>query len=62
MESSCERCNESSGSIKMLGIYRMHNLWPLEWYSAPHSYLLTYLVSSLPSMDACTILKEQEAV
>jgi hypothetical protein len=37
-DSSCERGNEPSGSIKCWEtIEWLHNFWPLEWYSAPHS-------------------------
>jgi hypothetical protein len=36
VESSCELGNEPSGSIKCWEtIERLHNLWPLECYSAP---------------------------
>jgi hypothetical protein len=35
-------CNELSGSIKMLVNYRVvHNLWPLEWYSAPQCWYVS---------------------
>jgi hypothetical protein len=35
---SCECGNEPSGTIKCwVSIEWLHNLWPLEWYSAPHS-------------------------
>jgi hypothetical protein len=37
-ESSCELGNELSGSIKCSeSTELLHNLWPLEWYSAPQS-------------------------
>jgi hypothetical protein len=37
-EISCERGNEPSGSIKCWETTEwLHNLWPLERYSAPHS-------------------------
>jgi hypothetical protein len=43
VESSCERGNEPSGSIKCWGSTEwLHNLWPLEWYSAPQSQLVSY--------------------
>jgi hypothetical protein len=36
VESSCELGNEPSGFIKCWKtIEWLHNLWPLEWYSAP---------------------------
>jgi hypothetical protein len=36
VESSCERDNEPSGSIKCWETSeKLHNLWPLEWSSAP---------------------------
>jgi hypothetical protein len=36
VESSCELGNEPSGSIKCWETTEwLHNLWPLEWYSAP---------------------------
>jgi hypothetical protein len=35
---SCELGNEPSGSIKCWETTEwLHNLWPLEWYSVPHS-------------------------
>jgi hypothetical protein len=38
VESSCELGNESSGSIKCWESTEwLHNLWPLERYSAPQS-------------------------
>jgi hypothetical protein len=38
VESSCEFGNEPSGSIKCWESTEwLHNLWPLEWYSAPQS-------------------------
>jgi hypothetical protein len=38
VESSCELGNEPSGSIKCWETTKwLHNLWPLEWYSAPQS-------------------------
>jgi hypothetical protein len=38
VESSCLFGNEPSGSIKCWDITEwLHNLWPLEWYSAPQS-------------------------
>jgi hypothetical protein len=38
VESSCECGNEPSGSIKCWESTEwLHNLWPLEWYSAPQS-------------------------
>jgi hypothetical protein len=41
VESSCERGNEPSGSIKFReSIEWLHNLWPLEWRSAPRSSLI----------------------
>jgi hypothetical protein len=41
VDSSCERGNESSGSIKCWETTEwLHNLWPLEWYSAPQSWLV----------------------
>jgi hypothetical protein len=37
-ESSCVLGNEPSGSIKCWETTEwLHNLWPLEWYSAPQS-------------------------
>jgi hypothetical protein len=34
--SACERGNEPLGSMKCWEIMEwLHNLWPLEWYSAP---------------------------
>jgi hypothetical protein len=40
LESSCELGNEPSGSIKCWeAIEWLHNLWPLEWYSAPHNFI-----------------------
>jgi hypothetical protein len=37
LESSCELGNEPSGSIKCWETTEwLHNLWPLEWNSAPH--------------------------
>jgi hypothetical protein len=43
VESSCELGNEPSGSIKFWESTEwLHNLWPLEWYSARQSYLVTY--------------------
>jgi hypothetical protein len=45
VESSCERGNEPSGSIKCWEtIEWLHNLWPLEWNSAPHRQIDSYLV------------------
>jgi hypothetical protein len=39
VETSCERGNEPSGSIKCWETTEwLHNLWPLERYSAPQSY------------------------
>jgi hypothetical protein len=36
LESSCKLGNEPSGSIKYWETTEwLHNLWPLEWYSAP---------------------------
>jgi hypothetical protein len=36
--SSCKLGNEHSGYIKYWETTEgLHNLWPLEWYSAPHS-------------------------
>jgi hypothetical protein len=38
VESSCERGNEPSGSIKCWETAEwLHNLWPLERYSVPTS-------------------------
>jgi hypothetical protein len=43
VESSCERGNEPSRSIKCSeAIERLHNLWPLEQRSAPQNSLVTY--------------------
>jgi hypothetical protein len=43
VESSCEIGNKPSGSIKCWESTEwLHNLWPLEWYSAPQSYLVMY--------------------
>jgi hypothetical protein len=43
VESSCELGNEPSGSIKCWESTEwLHNLWPLEWYSAPKSKLVSY--------------------
>jgi hypothetical protein len=40
VESSCERGKEPLGSIKCWETTEcMHNLWPLEWYSAQQSQL-----------------------
>jgi hypothetical protein len=40
VKSSCERGNELSGSIKCWETTEwLHNWWPLEWYSAPHSFI-----------------------
>jgi hypothetical protein len=37
-ESSCELGNEPSSSIKCWESTEwLHNLWPVEWYSAPQS-------------------------
>jgi hypothetical protein len=47
VESSCELGNEPSGSIKCWESTEwLHNLWPLEWYSAPQSQLVS--VSIVP--------------
>jgi hypothetical protein len=41
VESSCQIGNEPSGSIKCWESAKwLHNLWPLERYSAPQSYLV----------------------
>jgi hypothetical protein len=38
VESSCELGNEPSGSVKCCETTEwLHNLWPLEWCSAPQS-------------------------
>jgi hypothetical protein len=38
VESSCKLGNEPSGSIKCWKFTEwLHNLWPLEWYSALQS-------------------------
>jgi hypothetical protein len=37
VESSCELGNELSGSIKCWETEWPHNLWPVEWNSAPQS-------------------------
>jgi hypothetical protein len=38
VESACELGNEPLGSIKCWETTEwLHNLWPLEWYSAPKS-------------------------
>jgi hypothetical protein len=38
VQSSCERGNEPSGSIKCWASTEwLYNLWPLDWYSAPQS-------------------------
>jgi hypothetical protein len=56
VESSCERGNEHSCSIKCWESTEwLHNLWPLEWYSAPQSQLvslpwLTSLFSDFPPL------------
>jgi hypothetical protein len=40
VESSCECGYEPSGSIKYWETIKwLHNWWPLEWLSVPHSYL-----------------------
>jgi hypothetical protein len=41
MESYVERGDELPGSIKCWESTKwLHNLWPLEWYSAPQSQLI----------------------
>jgi hypothetical protein len=43
VESSCELGNGPSGSIKCWESTEwLPNLWPLEWYSAPQSYLVSH--------------------
>jgi hypothetical protein len=38
VESSCELGNEPSGSIKCWESTEwLHNLWPLEWFTAPRA-------------------------
>jgi hypothetical protein len=45
VESSCELGNEPAGSIKYWETTeRLHNLWPLEWYSAPQSWLVSSVI------------------
>jgi hypothetical protein len=45
VESSCELGNEPSGSIKCWETTEwLHNLWPLEKYSAPQSYLVELIL------------------
>jgi hypothetical protein len=44
VESSCERGNEPSGSIKCWETTEgLHNLWPPEWYLAPQSQSVIYV-------------------
>jgi hypothetical protein len=43
-ESSCERGNEPSGCIKCWETFEwLHSWWPVEWYSAPQSYIYIYI-------------------
>jgi hypothetical protein len=50
VESCCERGNEPSGSIKCWETTDwLHNLWPLEWYSAPH--LVSYRRNKTTARD-----------
>jgi hypothetical protein len=52
VESSCELGNEPSSSIKCWEFIEwLHNLWPLEPYSAPQ--LVSYLVSQLVPAPVC---------
>jgi hypothetical protein len=52
VESFCERRNEPSGSIKCRETTEWpHNLWPLEWYSAPQRQLVSLLVQELVSQS-----------
>jgi hypothetical protein len=34
----------------------LHNLWPLEWYSAPQSQLVTFLIA--PRIEAMKMIRE----
>jgi hypothetical protein len=50
VESSCELGNEPSGSIKCWESTQwLHNLWSLEWYSAPQSYLKGIIIPCIDS-------------
>jgi hypothetical protein len=54
VESSCECGNEPSGSIKCWETIKLlHNLWLLEWYSAPQS-LLVILIFTFSTVDEKT--------
>jgi hypothetical protein len=51
VESSCERGNEPSGSIKCWETTEwLHNLWPLEWCSDPQSLLLFSMLPKVLSL------------
>jgi hypothetical protein len=57
VESSCELGNELSGSIKCWETTEwLHNLWPLERYSAPQSYLVSLLVMMKVREDTRSVL------
>jgi hypothetical protein len=53
VESSCERGNEPSGSIKCWETTEwLHNLWPLEWYSAiDYRLCVTSIIHQHASVD-----------
>jgi hypothetical protein len=55
VENSCKLGNEPSGSIKCWETTEwLHNLWPLEWYSAPQSYLPRIHWFCVPSSSSAT--------
>jgi hypothetical protein len=52
VESSCERGNETSGSVKCWETTEwLHNLWPLKWYSAPQLVSCLVLETDYLCMD-----------
>jgi hypothetical protein len=61
VESSCELGNEPSSSIKCWESAEwLHNLWPLEWYSAPQSKLVRYPVIS--GLSSSSLSRFEDAV
>jgi hypothetical protein len=57
MESSCELGNEPSGSIKCSETTKwLHNLWPLEWYSAPQSQFVMVSVFPAVANTGCSLI------
>jgi hypothetical protein len=56
VESSCKLGNEPSGSIKCWETTEwLHNLWPLEWYSAPQNYLVRGMLHAMQLQSGMSI-------